>query len=217
VYRAAVRRACLLAAILLAAVVAQARGDGDPASDVLPVQDIYYTYAPPVSPQLTSALNELVASARRAGYPIKVALIETVGDLGAYSSLWGQPKRYAELLEIEISFNSHPRLLVVTPDGLVGRNLGEPAEHLLARIRVNRPARSNGLAQAALYAVARVATLNGHPLPVPRLASAALASSARSKRGSSSSALLYIAPALAAVLAAGALLVVLRRRGDRQT
>jgi hypothetical protein len=210
-----VKRASLLAAIVLGAAVPPAWADGDPASDVLLAQDVYYTYAPPVSARLTKELNALLARARAAGYPMKVALIESVGDLGAYPRLFGDAKDYADLLASEISFNVSPHLLVVMPSALAGRNLGEKADQLLARIKVERSARSNGLAKAALFAVARVATLNGHPLAVPRLATIELAPSERSAGHSTPSLLVFGGPVLLAAVAAGFVVVVSRRRDRR--
>jgi hypothetical protein len=212
IYLAAVKRVGLLATIVLLAVVPFAWADGDPASDVLLAQDAYYTYAPPVSARLTSELNDLLKRARSVGYPMKVALIETVGDLGAYPRLFGDAKEYAELLASEISFNISPHLIVVMPSGLAGRNLGSKADELLARIKVDRAARSNGLAKAALFGVARVATANGHPLPVPELASAELAPSERRAKRSPPSLLVYGGPVLLAAIAVGLLLLASRRR-----
>ena len=135
------KRAGALAAIVLLTVVPLARADGDPASDVLLAQDVYYTYAPPVSSTLTRELNGLLVRARAAGYPIKVALIESAGDLGAYPRLFGQPRRYAELLASEIAFNSSPHLLVVMPSGLAAVSPSEKERSRLCAWRAGGQAR----------------------------------------------------------------------------
>jgi hypothetical protein len=163
------RRAALALAVL-ALLPSAAAADGDPASDVLLAQDVYYPYAPKVSRPLTTALNTLLKRVRAGGYPMKVALIETPADLGAYPNLFGDEQRYANLLLPEISFNAHPHLLVVMPSGFAGNNLGPKVDSALRGITIDQAAKSDGLAQAALAAVARIATANGHPTPVPAAA-----------------------------------------------
>jgi len=50
------RRAALVALAVLALLPAAAAADGDPASDVLLAQDVYYPYAPKVSKPMSTAL-----------------------------------------------------------------------------------------------------------------------------------------------------------------
>jgi hypothetical protein len=179
---------------------------------VLLAQDVYYPYAPKVSKPLTGALDALLARVRKAGYPVKVALIQTPADLGAYPNLFGDTQSYANLLAKEIAFNSHPHLLIVMPSGFGGDNLGSKVDTALKGIKVDEAAKSDGLAQAALAAVARLATANGHPTPVPPEASAALRSSKASSKRSTPSALVYGGPVLLALIAVGALILVGRRK-----
>jgi hypothetical protein len=211
------RRAALVAFAVLALLPAGAAADGDPASDVLLAQDVYYPYAPKVSKPLTTALDSLLGRVRKAGYPMKVALIQAPSDLGAYPNLFGDTQNYANLLAKEIAFNSHPHLLVVMPSGFGGDNLGANVDRALKGITVDGDAQSNGLAQAALAAVARVASANGHPTPVPAEAHAALASSKASSTRSTPSLLVYGGPVLLALLAVGGLLLVGRRRETEGT
>jgi hypothetical protein len=82
-------------AILAPSVV---RGDGDPASDVLLVRSIFFTYDPPVSPGLQKTLSAEVAAANRANFPVKVALIRSRRDLGLIPELFGKPQQYADFL-----------------------------------------------------------------------------------------------------------------------
>jgi hypothetical protein len=206
--------AAVLAVVLLALVPAGASADGDPASDVLLAQDVYYPYAPKVSKPLTLALDGLVKRARAGGYPMKVALIEAPSDLGAYPNLFGDSQSYANLLAKEIAFNSKPHLLVVMPTGFGGDNLGDKVDSALAGIKVDQAAKSDGLAQAALIAVARVATSNGHPTPVPAQARGALKASHASSSRSTPSVIVYGGPVLLAIIAVGGLLWVGRRRED---
>ena len=206
------RRAALCVLIVLALVPAVARADGDPASDVLLAQDVYYPYAPKVSPQMTKALNGLLARVRKSGYPVKVALIQTPADLGAYPNLFGDTQNYANLLAKEIAFNSRPHLLIVMPTGFGGDNLGANVDSALKGIKVDDAAKSDGLVQAALAAVAKVATANGHPTPVPPEATAALRASKASSKRSTPSVLVYGGPVLVALIAVGALIWVGRRK-----
>src|SRR5207302_3470111 len=75
--------ALLLAAAALGAAAPAALADADPPSDVLLLQSVYYPYQPPVSDKLRRTLDKVVLDARQAGYPVKVALVESTVDLGA--------------------------------------------------------------------------------------------------------------------------------------
>jgi hypothetical protein len=209
------RRAALLALAVLALVPAAAAADGDPASDVLLAQDVYYPYAPKVARPLTTALDALLKRVRAGGYPMKVALIQTQADLGAYPSLFGDTQSYANLLSKEISFNSTPHLLVVMPSGFAGDNLGAKVDSALEGITIDQDAKSDGLVAAALAAVARIATANGHPTPVPPEAAARITPSKASSKRSTPSLLVYGGPVVLALIAVGGLLLVGRRR-DRE-
>ena len=206
------RRAALIALAALSLLPAAASADGDPASDVLLAQDVYYPYAPKASPQMSKALNGLLARVRKAGYPMKVALIQTPADLGAYPNLFGDTQSYANLLAKEIAFNSRPHLLTVMPTGFGGDNLGANVNAALKGIKIDQAAKSDGLIQAALAAVARIATANGHQTPVPPEAGAALGASKASSKRSTPSVLVYGGPVLLTLIAIGVLIVVGRRR-----
>ena len=145
-----------------------ALGDGDPASDVLLFRDVYLPYAPPPDKAQAKALEGALAQLRKQGYPIKVALIETPGDLGAYPQLFGKAAPYAKLLESEIVFKvKKPRLVVVMQGGgLAGRNLGPRGDAILARIKPDDAAKSTGLVQAATKAVVELAAAGGHHVTV---------------------------------------------------
>ena len=143
---------------------------------------------------------------------MKVALIQTPADLGAYPNLFGDTQNYANLLAKEIAFNSKPHLLVVMPTGFGGTNLGANVDSALKGIKIDAAAKSDGLAQAALVAAARIATANGHQTPVPPEANAALAASKASSKRSTPSVLVYGGPVLLALIAIGALIWVGRRK-----
>ena len=217
------RRHTLLAVVLLLALPPGARADGDPASDVLPTQDIFFPYAPPIAAPLRTALVRVVKQAGAAGYPLKVALIESGGDLGAYPQMFNQPQRYANLLASELPTNPHgsirtrPHLLVVMPVGFGGDNLGDKVDSALGPVKIDPSAQSDGLARAAIEAVARLATANGHEVAVPPEAHAKLQASNRStKRSGGPSVWVFIAPLLfvvAAIVLAGR---ITARRSRRQ-
>jgi hypothetical protein len=212
----------LAAAVALAWPAPAALADGDPASDTLLFQDVYYPYAPPTSKHLSHALDALLKRARQAGYPMKVALIEAPADLGVFPQMINDPQRYANQLALELRTLRHGReskeqlhLLVVFPVGFAGDNLGRRVDEALAPVRINSRAQSDGLAQAAMRAVARLATINGHPLAAPPQAGGVLAPRHESTKREGPSILLFVLPPLAVVviaLVAGS--VMSRRRGE---
>ena len=201
----------LLAAVVLSLLApAAARADGDPASDVLYTERVFFPYTLKVSPSAQKQLAETVAAAEKKGYPIRVALIAGPVDLGAITSLWGKPRRYATFLSIELSFVYNGPLLIVMPAGFGFAHDKEPtaAEYAaLSSLRVTGG--GDGLAQSAVRAVRLLATRAGHPI-----------SDLGSSSGSSGmSRLLAGAVALAVIVAAGsvAILVRLGLRSRRRT
>ncbi len=203
------RLASLLVAVLLAGAMAPswAAADGDPASDVLLGQNVYYPYSPPVPKAVQDELNAATAAAKKAGLPIKVALIATAVDLGVIPELFGKPQPYAEFLDKEISFNGPQPLLVVMPAGYGIQGVSANASAAVKGLTPPKGKTSTALAQAALVAVGRVAAADGHPIK-----GVAGVSSSSSSGGSSTMPLL-IGLIVAAVLVAGALIVLRRRHG----
>jgi hypothetical protein len=70
----------LLALLLIAAssvaAYPQAHADGDPASDVLLAQDVFYPYQPKVTPHVEAAMEKTLRAAASADGPhLKVAII----------------------------------------------------------------------------------------------------------------------------------------------
>src|SRR5581483_8345153 len=120
------RRLLITAVAMLAAatVPAAARADGDPASDVLLGENVFYPYTPPVSRELQRTLDGETAAAAKAGLAVKVALIASPVDLGVIPDLFNKPQQYAAFLDQEISFQGKQPLLVVMPSGLGGAALG---------------------------------------------------------------------------------------------
>jgi hypothetical protein len=116
------RRSTAVALALVAAAAAAttrppaALGDGDPASDVLAYQPVFFPYqAAPAG--LRRELNGLVRSANGQGYRIRVAVIQSRRDLGSVPTLFGRPSVYARFLGSELSSFWRQRVLVVMPSG----------------------------------------------------------------------------------------------------
>jgi len=113
------RRICVLAispAIVIGVLAGGARADGDPASDVLYIQDVFVPYPPPPKAAV-AALKRNVAAAYAKGYRVKVAVIATAPDLGAVPELFNKPKAYAKFLGQELSSIFVGPLLIVMPAG----------------------------------------------------------------------------------------------------
>jgi len=161
--RSALATVLALAALAIALAPSSALADGDPASDVLIGENVYYPYSPAVSTSLQKRLNGETAAAARAHFPIKVALIPTPADLGAIPTLFDKPQEYAHFLDQEISFlNVKPLLLVVMPDGYGAQHLGSAATKAVPSLNKPASAQSNDLARAAIAAVPKLAAAAGH-------------------------------------------------------
>jgi hypothetical protein len=160
------RLALLTAALLLlvALVPPLARADGDPASDVLLGENVFYPYTPVVSPSVQNTLQAEVAAAHKAHFPIKVALIASPVDLGVIPDLFGKPQQYARFLDQEISFQGFQPLLVVMSTGF--GTLGLSARVTAAVATLTKPVggTSTDLAKAAITAIAKLASVDGHPV-----------------------------------------------------
>jgi hypothetical protein len=198
--------AALLATLLFAAA---AVADGDPASDTLLGQNVFYPYSPTaVSAQRT--LNAETAAAKKAGVPIKVALIQAPTDLGVIPSLFGKPQQYADFLDQEISFKGKQLLLVVMANGYGTEGLPPAATRAAAALKPPAGKSSTDLAQAAIVAVDKLADAAGHPIKgVPGLPGSSSAG------GGSSTTPIVIGLIVAALLVTGAVLVLRRRQAVR--
>jgi hypothetical protein len=87
--------------VALAVAAGAARADGDPASDVLLEQNVYFPYRAP-SPAAQAALERVTGGIYARGDRVKVALIQSQDDLGAVPALFGQPGDYAHFLGVEL-------------------------------------------------------------------------------------------------------------------
>ncbi|HET9104327.1 MAG TPA: hypothetical protein VFN55_13315 [Solirubrobacteraceae bacterium] len=184
---------------------ALARADGDPASDVLLGDNVFYPYSPATPRPIQLRLNAILAKARAQGFPIKVALIAAPTDLGVIPDLFGKPGSYAKFLDQEISFQGRQRLLVVMAAGYGIQAFPAAAQAALDSLPRPDGRTAAALARAAIVAVPRLAAASGHPIR-------GLPAAAANGGGSGDSrTVVAVGLAVAAVLVAGALLVLRRR------
>ncbi len=201
--------ACVALALALAGTIpARARADGDPASDVLLVQNVFYPYQPKVGASLEAALEKaLRALAQADGVHLKVALIHSAPELGLVPEYFGRAQAYAAFLDREISFNQPQSLLTVMPSGFGVIPAGWSGA--LRGLHVNAAEASDGLTRAAIAAVVALARYRGHPIATPSLTSSSRASS-------SPGALVFAAPILVLLLV-GAGVAARRRAGSERS
>jgi cytochrome oxidase Cu insertion factor (SCO1/SenC/PrrC family) len=163
----------VLAGCTLGVLSPAARADGDPGSDVLVYQNLFVASDANISIAQQVELGDLLTSAERGGFAIRVAVIATPADLGAITQLWGKPASYASFLGIELSLAYAQRLLVVMPDGFGFNWQGHStaaAYKVLGQIAV-KPGGS-GLATSAENAVRALASASGVWLAAPDAAPA---------------------------------------------
>jgi hypothetical protein len=207
------RRAVVWITLLLAAALLTLPGlaaaDGDPASDTLLGQNVFYPYSPPVAPAVKLKLDRQTAAAKLAGFPIKVALIDAPTDLGTVPSLFGKPQAYAKFLDQEISFRGPQPLLVVMAAGYGVQGVKAPGSLAVSALPKPAGKTSTDLARAAQTAVAKLASASGHTLK----SKGARAASGGSGGGSGKTVLLIVL-VLAAIVVATALIVLRMRRSS---
>jgi hypothetical protein len=160
--RTLARLLCLVAACVLASwLPAAARADGDPASDVLPLQDVFTPYPAP-NPTAVAALRASVARVFAGHRRLKVAVIAKRADLGAIPSLFGKPGEYAHFLGAELRTFYVGPLLIVMPSGFGiydgGRSTAAEA-HALGGLKPNG-SNASALVGSATTAVDRLAAAN---------------------------------------------------------
>jgi cytochrome oxidase Cu insertion factor (SCO1/SenC/PrrC family) len=158
----------VLAVCGLGALSPAARADGDPGSDVLVYQNLFVAGDSNISIAQQVELGDLLTSASRSGFAIRVAVIATPADLGAITQLWRKPTSYASFLGIELSLAYSQRLLVVMPDGFGFNWQGHStaaAYKVLGKIAI-KPG-GPGLATSAETAVRALASAAGVQLSAP--------------------------------------------------
>jgi hypothetical protein len=196
----------VVALVVVLFAPAVARADGDPASDVLLGENVFYPYSPPTSPAIQKQLNAVTTAAKRAHFPVKVALIGSPVDLGVIPSLFGKPQKYADFLDQEISFATKQPLLVVMASGYGVEGMDAKAQAAVSSLAKPAGTQSNELGQAAISAVGKLAAASGHPLQ---------GGTGGSDGGGTSKAVLVAILAAIAIAAAGSLIFVRRRYATR--
>ncbi|HTU28338.1 MAG TPA: hypothetical protein VMF07_03080 [Solirubrobacteraceae bacterium] len=191
--------AILAGALLVLGHAGPARADGDPASDELIAQNVFYPYSSPVSPRAQRQLNAEVTTAHRDGLFLKIALIARPSDLGSITALYGSPQRYAQFLDTELSLNRKIPLLVVMRAGFGTEGLPAALQRAVLDTRPPGSGTGTSLTSAASSAVSKFDSLlaAGH---------AGRASAGRSS-GASTRMILLLALILAALVVGGLLIV----------
>ena len=164
-------RALLVAALVASVVAAEARANGDPASDVLPFTTVFLSAQRPSGSQSGRDLVFLTKDAVKKKLPIRVAVIYQPSDLGLIQSLWKQPQPYANFLGKElISFGRYRGTLVVAmPNGFGVFGPGSTPRAKAALAALPKPGNGSldDLGAATVTAVQKVAAANGHSLAAP--------------------------------------------------
>ncbi|MGO9754907.1 MAG: redoxin domain-containing protein [Solirubrobacteraceae bacterium] len=146
------------AALALSSLTASARADGDPGSDELVNQNLFFGFDAGVTVPQQVELGNLLDAAGKAGFPVRVAIIAHPDDLGSIAPLWLAPAHYAAFLGYELSNAYTHLLLVVMPNGF---GINWPGHNAAAAYRllsgvVIKPGAA-GLSDATLTAVQRLA------------------------------------------------------------
>jgi hypothetical protein len=191
----------------LALCPGSALADGDPASDTLLLQDVFFPYAPGVPAPLAKTITQLLKTTRKAGFPLKVAIIADARDLGAVPQFFGKPQSYAPFLQSEIAYNSKKPLLVVMQAGYGAAALPAGSETGLRGLAPPKSAGGQDLGSAAVNAIVKLSAAAGHPVPAPKLPKAGGGGG-----GGTSGLIVFGVPV--ALLAIGGLLAAVRRRQD---
>ena len=160
------RRALFVAAAAALLAVPLARANGDPASDVLLTQPVFFPFDATLADSDREALQKTVEAANERGYKIRVALIPFTSDLGTAVSLWKHPQDYSKFLGSELAFVYRNRLLIVQPSGFGFYNRNKPVakeQRVLAKVPVGKT--PTELTQSATAAVRALAASEGVVLP----------------------------------------------------
>jgi len=160
------RRALFVAAAAALLAVPFARANGDPASDVLLTQPVYFPIDATLQDSDREALLKTVEAANERGYKIRVALIPFTSDLGTAVSLWKHPQDYSKFLGSELAFVYAKRLLIAQPSGFGIYNHSKSVtkeQRVLAKVPVGKT--PTELTQSATAAVRALASSAGVTLP----------------------------------------------------
>lgn len=202
-----------LAAALAGTAAGTARADGDPASDVLLSDNVFLSFQSPYGSAEGRTLEALAKQAKTQGFPMRVAVITQLADMGSVGGLYGKAQRYADFLASEITFVYRGTLVVAMNGkpggfGVHGPGATPAARRAVARMKLpSSSVTAAELARLAAVAMQRVAAASGHHLSAPSAAATKTKTSARLLR-------IFLIAALAlAALGAGATLLARWLRG----
>ena len=159
-----------LTVVLLVALAlpGAARANGDPASDVLPVAQVFLPYEAPISKQASEGLQKTVSESNKKGYKIRVAVIAFTGDLGTAQSLWAHPQSYSKFLGSELAFAYAGPLLIAMPGGFGFYNNRKPVAKELRVLKTVPVGKTPTLlADSAAAAVRALAAAHGVKVSKP--------------------------------------------------
>ncbi len=200
------KRLALVAALAALLAAPAARADGDPASDYLIGQKVFFPYDLKVPPAAQQQITALVDEANGAGFKIRVAMIWSSYDLGSITGLWRRPRTYARFLGAELKYIYRDRLLIVMPNGFGFNRPGHPTEKEYATLsKISIAPGPTGFVDATQTAVQRLAAASGVKL------TGTVAAKGDSQNRDR---LIIVVGAIAALLVAIALRLVLRRRSE---
>ncbi len=156
----------LAVGVVALAAVTPAFADGDPASDMLITQALFYPLLDNnVSTQEVARVNALLLSAAKQKFPLKVAVIGSAYDLGSVPSLFRHPQTYAKFLSEEDFYYWKSELVVVMPNGYGLYRSGTPAPKadaaILAKLPVPNTTGGTALVTDAANAIQALAARRG--------------------------------------------------------
>ena len=192
-------------AVAAGTLASTARANGDPASDILLTQKVFFPLGVKIPAKQQAELAGLVEAANRAGFKLRVAVIASSYDMGSVIALYRKPRAYARFLGSEIAFVYTQRLLVVMPNGFGfnwPKHSAAPSYAVLGTIRIKLGV--PGQLDAARTAVKRLTADAGIKVAAPTKVTPP-------RQGNSRERLIIIAAALAALLLAVAARFALRR------
>jgi hypothetical protein len=188
-----------------------ARGNIDPASDVLLLQNLFLPYQPKVCSELADPLRDMLGKTSKDGFPLKVAVISSRADLGGAPQYLGRPQPYAKFLGGELGvfgpdvgrdLAANLTLLTVMKEGFGYYRSGSAPNVATEARRLPKPGSSDpsALVRATLNAVPKVARAAGHPVAVPDIPSGC-------STGGGTSPLVFVVPVALLILVAGTLAI----------
>lgn len=110
-------RVAALVAVFACALSGVAWADGDPASDVLAKDRVFWPYDVKVPAESRAKLNDTVTAVTRNGFPVRVAMVQNEFDLGSVGVLFGHPQDYSKFLAQGLANFNRDWVIVVMPNG----------------------------------------------------------------------------------------------------